>query len=129
MVQLKILSGSKAGTVWVARRFPVRVGRSTDSDPRLEEPGVWEQHFEVQFKPREGFLLNAQPNALVSVNSVRSDGVLLRNGDLIEAGSLKLQFWLTETRQKRMQVREWLTWIAIGAVCLGQVALVYWLRV
>jgi len=53
----------------------------------------------------------------------------LRNGDLIEAGSLKLQFWLTETRQKRMQVREWLTWIAIGAVCLGQVALVYWLRV
>jgi len=113
----------------VARHFPVRVGRGSASDLRLEEPGIWEQHFEVQFKPREGFLLDAQPNALVSVNSVRSDGVFLRNGDLIEAGSLKLQFWLTETRQKRMQVREWLTWIAIGAVCLGQVALVYWLRV
>jgi hypothetical protein len=40
---------------------------------------------------------------------------------------LKIRFSLGPVRQSSMAAREWLTWIALGALCLGQVALVYWL--
>jgi hypothetical protein len=51
----------------------------------------------------------------------------MRNGDLVEIGSLKLQFWLARTRQMGLGFREWLTWAGIVVISLGQVALVYWL--
>jgi hypothetical protein len=49
----------------------------------------------------------------------------LCNGDIITLGSLKIRFRLSSVRQSSMTAREWLTWIALGALCLGQVALVY----
>jgi hypothetical protein len=51
----------------------------------------------------------------------------LRNGDAIAIGSLKMQFWLSETRQAGLRFREGITWIGIAAISIGQVALVYWL--
>jgi hypothetical protein len=51
----------------------------------------------------------------------------LRNGDLIEIGSVKLQFFLSETRQKGLRFRETLKWAAIAIISLGQIALIYWL--
>jgi pSer/pThr/pTyr-binding forkhead associated (FHA) protein len=125
MVQLKILSGEKAGTMWVARRFPVRIGRAATADLRLEEDGVWDEHLQLEFKPAEGFVLHAQPKALASVNGQRVEQAVLRNGDAIEIGSLKLQFWLSETRQKGLRWREALIWTGIAAVSLGQIALIY----
>lgn len=127
MVQLKILSGTKAGTTWVARRFPVRIGRSPSADLQLEEQGVWDQHLQLDFQPGTGFILNAQPNALAAVNGQPVQQTLLRNGDTLELGSLKMQFWLSETRQSGLRLRESLTWIAIAAISLGQIALIYWL--
>jgi hypothetical protein len=52
----------------------------------------------------------------------------LRNGDGVEIGALKMQFWLGQTRQAGLRFREWLTWAAIAALCLAQIALIYWLR-
>jgi hypothetical protein len=127
MVQLKILSGKKAGTTWVARRFPVRIGRSSAADLQLEESGLWDQHLQLDFNPQEGILLSAQPDALVTVNGRFVRQALLRNGDAIDIGSLRLQFWLGETRQTGLRVREGVTWAGIAAVCLGQVGLIYWL--
>jgi len=127
MVQLKVLSGKKAGTVWVARRFPVRIGRSADADLQLEENGVWDQHLQLDFSLGEGFVLSAQPNALVSVNGQAVRQSLLRNGDAIDIGSIRMQFWLGETRQTGLRFREGLTWAGIAAVTLGQVGLIYWL--
>jgi len=127
MVQLNILSGKTAGGTWCARRFPVRIGRAPSAELRSEEDGVWDQHLQLDCKPGEGIVLSALPNALVSVNGQSVRQALLRNGDLIELGSLKLQFWLAPTRQRGLRVRETLTWAAIGSICLGQVALVYWL--
>lgn len=125
MVQLKLLSGTKAGTVWVARHFPVRVGRGAQNELRLEEDGVWEQHFSLSFKPREGIWLKSLSQGLTLVNGETAQEALLRNGDLIEVGALKLQFWLNETRQRSFRLREAVTWCAIAAISLGQVALVY----
>jgi hypothetical protein len=127
MVLLKVVSGKKAGTAWVARRFPVRIGRSATADLQLEEGGVWDQHLQLDFNPAEGIVLSAQPKALAAVNGQPVDRAVLRNGDAIDIGSLKLQFWLTETRQTGLSFREALTWVALVAVSIGQVGLIYWL--
>jgi len=127
MVQLKILSGKKAGTAWVARRFPVRIGRSASADLRLEEDGVWDEHLQLDLDAAQGFVLNACPPALTAVNGQPVQRTLLRNGDAIDLGSLKLQFWLCETRQSGLRFRERLVWGGIAAVCLAQLGLIYWL--
>jgi len=127
MVQLKVLSGKKAGTTWVARRFPVRIGRSADADLRLEEHGVWDEHLQLDFNPAEGIVMSAQPNALATVNGQPVQQAVLRNGDAIDIGSLRLRFWLSETRQTGLRFREGITWAGIAAISLGQVALIYWL--
>jgi pSer/pThr/pTyr-binding forkhead associated (FHA) protein len=125
MVQLRILSGKKAGEAYIARHFPVRIGRSPAADLRVEEDGVWEQHFELDFKPAEGFFLKAHPDALARINGETLAQARLKNGDGIEIGSLKLQFWLSETRQSTLRLREWLTWTGIVVVSLGQIWLIY----
>ena len=127
MVLFKILSGKKAGTAWVVRHFPVRIGRSVTDDLRLEEDGVWDQHLQVYFNPAEGLVLKTEPNALTRVNGLPVRQTVLRNGDSIDIGSLKLQFWLSDTRQFGLRFREGLTWAALGFISLGQVGLIYWL--
>jgi pSer/pThr/pTyr-binding forkhead associated (FHA) protein len=127
MVQLKILSGKKAGTTFVARRFPVRIGRAPKANLQLEEDGVWDQHLQLVFNPADGFRLNAEPNALVTVNGQRLEENLLHNGDTLGIGSVRLQFWLSETRQRGLRLREWLTWAAITIISLGQIAAIYFL--
>jgi pSer/pThr/pTyr-binding forkhead associated (FHA) protein len=125
MVRLKVLSGKKAGTAWVARRFPIRIGRSPSADLQSEESGVWDEHLQLDFDPTEGIVLSAQPNALVAVNGQPVHQAVLRNGDSIDIGSLKLQFWLADTRQTDLRLREGFTWAAIAAISIGQVVLIY----
>ena len=127
MIQLQILSGKKAGTDSVARRFPFRIGRSTSANLCLEEDGIWDQHLELDLIMPDGFLLSAQHHALATVNGQRVEQTVLRNGDLIEIGSLKMRFWLSASRQIGLRFREWLTWGALVLLSIGQVCLVYWL--
>jgi pSer/pThr/pTyr-binding forkhead associated (FHA) protein len=127
MIQLAILSGKTAGTRWATRRFPVRVGRSPDCDLQLEEHGVWDEHFEISLNPAAGFVLEARSDALVIANHQPIEHTVLRNGDLIEIGAVKLQFWLGETDQRGLGFREALFWTLILAVCVCQIALIYWL--
>ena len=127
MIQLQILSGKKAGTDSVARRFPFRIGRSSAADLCLEEDGIWDQHLELDLITPDGFVLSTQPNALATVNGQPVEQKILRNGDLIEIGSLKIRFWLSEARQFGLRFREWLTWCGLALLCAGQVCLIYWL--
>jgi predicted component of type VI protein secretion system len=127
MVQFQILSGKQAGTRWVARRFPARIGRSTVNDLQLEENGVWDEHLELTLDLAQGFLLTSRSNALVTVNHVAAQTARLRNGDSIEIGSVRMRFWLGETGQRGLRVREGLVWSVVAFVSLGQVVLVYWL--
>jgi pSer/pThr/pTyr-binding forkhead associated (FHA) protein len=127
MVQLKLLSGKMAGSAWEARRFPVRIGRSPSADLQIEESGVWDLHLNLDFRPNQGFVLRTEPNTLVSVNDSRVDQTVLRNGDVIQIGSARIQFWLSPTRQSGLRLHEWLNWVGIGIVTLGQIALIYWL--
>jgi len=126
MVQFKILSGKKAGSLWETRRFPVRIGRAANANLQLEEPGVWDDHLRVSVDA-EGFVVETQGGALASINGQPMQRAVLRNGDTIEMGSAKLQFWLSEARQRGQGAREALVWGVIVLVCLAQIALVYWL--
>lgn len=127
MIQFKILTGKMAGTTWVARHFPVRVGRSSTCDLQVDEHGIWDEHFRVEIDPREGFVLEGHPHALVSVNGPLEQRHVLHNGDLIEVGALKMQFWLGDATQRGLRIREALVWASAAAVTLGQLALIYWL--
>jgi hypothetical protein len=82
---------------------------------------------ELAFDPQGGFLLTAQPDALTAINGQRIEQAVLRNGDLIEIGAIKIRFWLGKTRQSSLGLREWLTWIAIALITGGQLVLIYWL--
>jgi pSer/pThr/pTyr-binding forkhead associated (FHA) protein len=128
MVQLKFLSGTKAGTSWGARRFPVRVGRAPNADLRLEEQGIWDEHLRIDFNSNKGYVLSTGAGALARINGEQMDrSTALRNGDVIELGSLRIQFWLGEPRQRGLRLREGLTWLSIALICLGQIGLIYWL--
>jgi pSer/pThr/pTyr-binding forkhead associated (FHA) protein len=125
VVQLDILSGRQAGTHWVARRFPFQVGRSPQATLILEEPGVWDRHAEFALRPGEGVLVSALGDAAIVVNGQPVRQAVLRNGDLIEAGSVKLRFGLAPTRQHSLGLREAMTWIALAALFFAQLALTY----
>jgi predicted component of type VI protein secretion system len=129
MVQFKILSGKKAGSSWETRRFPVRIGRSAGCDLQVEGAGVWDNHLKVSLDPDEGFIAETHANALASINGQPIQRAALRNGDTLEIGSVKLQFWLSEARQRGQGFRETFVWSTISLVCLAQIVLVYWLLI
>ena len=127
MLQLKIIHGKTAGAEWVARRFPVQVGRAPEADLRLEEEGVWDRHLAIHLRPPDGFVLSVLPGAVASVNGQPVQEAILRNGDWIGLGAVKMQFGLSPTRHRSLRFREILTWVAFALLCLGQIALIYWL--
>lgn len=127
MVQLDILSGKKAGNQWVARRFPFRVGRTAQSTLALDDPGVWDAHAEISVRPDEGLVLSSSAEAVTLLNGERIQQAILRNGDLIDLGSVKMRFSLSATQQSGLRIREAAIWVGLAMVCLGQVALIYWL--
>lgn len=128
MIQINVLSGKMAGQIFLARRFPFRVGRAAGLDITIEEPGVWDRHFEISFEPGSGFIAAAQGDALITINrEAAHEKRRLLNGDFIEIGGTRLQFWLAETRQYGLALRELLVWAGIALVTAAQVALICWL--
>ena len=109
------------------RRFPVRIGRAQDCDLKLEDEGVWERHLVLNFEPGLGFALKGEPNVLVSINGEPVSNAVLRNGDVIELGAARVQFWLSSVRQTALWLREALSWGVILAATAGQIYILYWL--
>jgi predicted component of type VI protein secretion system len=124
MVQLQILSGKKAGAQFTASRLPLQIGRAAGAGLSLEEPGVWPRHFQIARQGRD-LVCQAEADALLSINGVQVDHAVLRSGDVISIGALKIQFALSPVRQSSPRAREWLTWAALVLLCLGQVLLIY----
>lgn len=127
MVQLTLLNGKQAGTSWSVRLFPFQIGRATSCHVCCDEDGVWPEHLQISLQPSEGFFAAAPPDVIASVNGAIIQETRLRNGDIIGLGALKILFGLAPTRQRSLRWREALTWLALAALCLGQVGLIYWL--
>ncbi len=125
MVQLKILSEGES-PVRTISRFPYVVGRSPTADLQLEEAGVWDRHLQLELDRQTGLFLTLLPGALASVNGLPVDErAALRNGDVIEAGAARFQFWLGPTRQRSFAFREAVTWVALAILCLVEIAVIY----
>jgi pSer/pThr/pTyr-binding forkhead associated (FHA) protein len=125
MVQLRILTGRHAGSTFLSKEFPILIGRSSIANVRLEESGVWDQHAEISLDPLAGLLLRSCADALVRVNGNSVVEARLRNGDIIELGGATVQFWLAETAQKSLRLREWFTWAALSVISVAQIWLIY----
>ena len=124
MVRLEILGGAKAGSRFTASRFPIRVGRPPEADLALEDPGVWAHHFAIS-RQRDDLILQAGPDALVTLNGDAVKEAPLRNGDVICAGAVKIQFAFSPMRQSSPALAETLAWLALAGLCGGQIALIY----
>ena len=107
--------------------MPFDVGRAGSAALVFEEPGVWNRHFQIALRLPDGVVLSASAEALTLVNGQRVEQALLKSGDLVEAGAVQMRFGLSPTRQRSLRLREAFTWLALAALCLGQVALIYWL--
>jgi pSer/pThr/pTyr-binding forkhead associated (FHA) protein len=127
-VLFKIVSGKKAGASMAARHFPVRIGRSMQSDIQLDDAAVWDEHLEISLNATHEFVAATRSNALATLNGTAlAQPTAIRNGDVLGIGSANIQFWLADPGQRGLAFREWLTWIGIAIICMAQVALIYWL--
>jgi hypothetical protein len=124
MVQLRVLNGSRAGTAHAANRFPFTLGRASADDLLLVEAGVWENHLQLDLHVPDGFRLSRLGQGRASVNGSEFDELILHNGDVIELGAVKVQFWLGEVRQSDNRVRETLVWLGLVALVLLEGALI-----
>ena len=126
MVELRLLSGNTdtADCAYLVRRFPCTIGRSSHADLRLEHAGVWDRHLNIELAP-EGFIVVSLPEAHTALNGQPVERASLRNGDIIDAGAAKLQFWLAEPTQRSLRFREMSTWIGLGFLCVVEVVVVY----
>jgi pSer/pThr/pTyr-binding forkhead associated (FHA) protein len=127
MILLRSLSGRVAGSETVARHFPFQIGRSPKAGLRLEASGVWEQHCEIVRDTEHGLRLRSHPEALTLVNGQTAKDVVLRNGDVLELGEVRLQFWLSPARQTGLGLREVMTWAGMASLVAIQVGLMLWL--
>ncbi len=124
MLQFRAIAGSRQATVWDAEGFPVQIGRAANAGIRLEETGVWDQHAQVTFDAEEGFILLSEGGATTRVNGEPVQQVRLRNGDIIEVGSVKLQCWLSEVKRQNLAWRENLVWGLLILVTVLQLILI-----
>ena len=125
MLQLQILSGKQAGVTFDARRFPVRVGRDSANELRLDDEGVWQSHFNISLDPTEGFAVTVHSGALLNINSESIQLARLRNGDIITAGSVRLAFRVSATTQPGLALSEAFVWSLIVAVTVIELTLIY----
>ena len=68
------------------------------------------------------------PNAIVTVNGKPAEKTLLKNGDIITLGLVKIQFWLAPAPQRGLRLQENLVWALLIFITLGQLALIYIFR-
>ena len=125
MVELRIVEGDLAGETVAVSYFPWVIGRSSKADLCLQDTGVWDGHLQLELDPLMGFRCSVLGEARVVLNGTPLTHAWLRNGDEIQLGAAKLQFWLSETQQKSLTAREVLTWIGLGGLAVSQVFLIY----
>ena len=128
MVQLNILSGEYQQQFVKSNTFPIRIGRGENCQLQLVDTGIWKNHLELNLNEQHYFTIRTASDATAMVNGKPLEGVqLLRNGDLIEIGLVKIQFWLGTVQQKNLGIREATAWALLLAVTLGEIYLLIWL--
>lgn len=128
MIELRILEGLQAGGQWTARHFPVRIGRSPESDLVLEDQGVWDHHAEIGYEAASGFYMTPLSEGAVIVNHHPVESATLKNGDTLTLGGALIQFWIAPAKQRRFGFVELLIWLALLGLFAAQFQLIRWLN-
>ena len=128
LVQLNILSGECRQHCFQSDDFPIRIGRGKKCHLKLTAKGVWKNHLELNLNKEHHFTIQTASGATAMVNGKPLKGVqLLRNGDLIEIGLVKIQFWLGTVQQKNLGIREAAAWALLLALTMAEIYLLLWL--
>ncbi len=122
--RLDILNGRFAGQTRLVEQLPFVIGRNAEAGLQLEEPGVWDRHVELEWRFPEGFVARRRADASATVNDKPFTEQRLRNGDVLDLGGAKLQFWLGDVSQKRLVLRETLVWAALAALVISELWLI-----
>ena len=102
---------------------PFLVGRR-GANLELEQPGVWDRHFIVDRSVDGMFVAIPQPEAVLTrAGRVLTEATSLRNGDVLEAGSARLQFRLRAARQRSLSALEIFTWVGLSVLVVVQLGL------
>jgi len=126
--QLQQLTGEGRRFLVNPRSFPVRIGRGEDCQVQLAGEGIWERHVELRLNKSLELIVQPAGEATTMVNGESLTGPQsLRNGDVIELGLEKIQFNLGTVRQKKLGLREAITWGLLVALTAVQAALLVWL--
>lgn len=127
MVEIWMLEGKQAGAWWMARHFPVRIGRDPECDVALDDPGVWDHHVELDYERDAGFLARPLSDGIVLVDDQPVGAVPVRNGSTLRLGGALLQFWIAPAAQRAFTVLEACLWTGLLLLCAGEVWLMLWL--
>ncbi len=92
---------------------------------QLVEAGVWENHLQLDLQVPAGFRLRRLGEGRACINGAEFDELVLHNGDVIELGAVKVQFWLGAVRQSDNRAREMLVWLGLGALVLLESLLIF----
>lgn len=122
MLEARLLTGSRTGTVIPITRFPFSFGRQ-GTDCVLTEPGVWDRHFTISLGPDRAFELVCAESAVVSSDLRMLTNLCLRNGEIVEAGAVRIEFRLSRTSPRPGGLASGILWGSLGLVVLTELAL------
>jgi len=122
MVELRQLGASSAG-VFAIKGLPFSVGRQ-GADLVLGEPGIWDLHLVIEKGNDQRFVVVPQPPATVVLAGKALAGATpLNNGDVLELGSIRLQFRISATKQRSLVASETMAWLGLACLAALQVGL------
>ena len=117
-----------AGQYYPANTFPLTIGRGTACNLQMTDSGIWEQHLEIDVDRQYRLLIHCNPETTAMINGEPlRETQTLRNGDQIEIGTGKIQFWLGNVRQKNLHNHETIMWVLLGILTLAEITLILWL--
>jgi hypothetical protein len=128
MIELRVLSGQRNGFSLISSKLPCSIGRSPDSDLRLEANGVFDEHAVFSLADDGDIQLSSRPPARTSVNGQTTANAVLRNGDIIDLGGVKVEFGFQAALQKEFGSREMFTWCFLLGITIAQALIIFWLN-
>lgn len=127
MVLLQVAPGKDPPSRVTVTSFPFEIGRAPENHLQLSDPGVWARHLrlELSANPLE-IRAVAASEALCLLNGSPFREAALRAGDLLQAGSCRIQFSLAPARQKSLTGYEYFIWGLVMAIAAAQAFLLFW---
>ena len=127
MVEFSLLSGPDRGRVVTVGALPAVLGRAGTGVIPLVGPGVWDRHFELQETEEGRIVLRVLGEARVCVGASPVTERVLKNGDELEVGAVRMRFGLSRPSSRSLVGREVGFWCACGVVVVVEAMLMGWI--